>query len=125
MPINLEQAMQAMEFLWDFWCELSFRIKGIVVLGVIGLIFGVPTGETGWIWRWTRQSVQIQNCMDDFTNPVMGAFERGDQKAIERALGSDRPHQLRACGSNALQHPEGTIAFFLGEYKRHSADARQ
>ncbi|WP_157763718.1 hypothetical protein [Paraburkholderia aromaticivorans] len=61
--------------------------------------------------------------MDDFTNPVMSAVESGDQKALERAVGADKPQQLRTCGSNAIQHPEGTVSFLLDEYRRRPAEA--
>jgi hypothetical protein len=110
--------MKVFWILHESWSGLTLRIKVMICMGLVALVSGVPMSEMGWEWRWTRQIFQMQNCIDDFAIPVMDAIQRGDQAAVERSVGPDKPQQLESCGSQAIQHPKGSISFVLDEYRR-------
>jgi hypothetical protein len=113
--------MKVFWILHELWSGLTPRIKIMIVMGLVALASGVPMSEMGWEWRWTHQIFQMQNCVDDFTSPLMSAVERGDLIAIENASSADKATRLSSCGTNAIQHPKGTVSFVVDQYRRRPA----
>ncbi|MEM5405108.1 hypothetical protein [Paraburkholderia unamae] len=110
--------MKLLSFLSDFWYELSFKAKFTLCTMVLCAAVGLPRTEGALMWQQIRIAMGLQNCIDDFSNPLMAALAGGDESSVERALGPDKPQQLRSCGSQAIQHPKGTVPFVLDEYQR-------
>ncbi|WEY38820.1 hypothetical protein [Paraburkholderia sp. SUR17] len=110
--------MKVLSLLWELWSGLSFQTKLTLCSMVVFTALGLPRTEFSLMWHELRVAVGLQNCMEDFTDPLMTALASGDEGSIDHALGPEKPQQLKSCGNHAIQHPEGTIPFVLDEYRR-------
>lgn len=113
--------MKVLWLLCEFWSGLSFKTKLTLCSMVVFTAIGLPRTELALVWQQARIALGMQNCIDDFTNPLMTALNSGDESSIARALRSDKPQQLKSCGSNAIRRPEETVSFLRDEYRRHAA----
>ncbi|WP_322024530.1 hypothetical protein [Burkholderia sp. BCC1977] len=113
--------MRLLSGMYEVWLNLSLKTKVVIVTGLVGLVLGIPTSERALAWRWFRQGVQSQNCIEDATKPILSAEATGDPEAVERAVSSDRMRDIRKCGDEAIKRPKGSVSFLLDEYRRKPA----
>jgi len=104
--------------LYERWCELSALTKFKLTVMGIGLLIGLPTSAMGLVWHEMRVALQVSNCSDDLTKPMLDALLQADGDAVLRATGAQKIEQSRECAAGALQHPKGTVAFLLDEHRR-------
>jgi len=107
------------------WLDLPIKAKAAIILFAISLIAGIPTSERGWIWLYARQGVQLQNCVDDATKPLLNAAAAGDDEALQQAVSPGNTRRLLSCGNGAVRHPEGTLSFLWDEHKRMSFRSKE
>lgn len=104
--------------LYEVWLDLSPTVKVMVVSGLIGLIFGIPTSERAMVWYLARQGIQLENCEDDAMKSLLDAANSADVDALPNALNPDKVRELQTCAADALKRPNGTVSFALDEYRR-------
>lgn len=111
---------QLLSDLYEAWLNLSLKAKAAIVMGIVGLVLGVPTSERAMIWLGFRQSMQLQHCADDVTKPILSAATSLDAEAVGRAFNTDQMRDIQKCASEAIQKPKGSVSFLLDEYRRQT-----
>jgi len=113
-----------MNFLWiayEVASRLSFRTKVKILIGlVLTVLWGYPTSEWGWIWRWTRQSIELQNCANESTQSILDAMRVAGADAQSSAISMSGERNTSACGDRTLRSTKSSITFLLDEHHRRS-----
>lgn len=106
--------------LYALWGDLSTWTKVTLIVTVIAVSAGLPTGRAGWAWRQERQMFQAGNCSEDLAKPMLSAASQSDEQAVLRAasFGAQKIGQSTACFAAAVRHPQGTVSFLVDEHRR-------
>lgn len=110
--------MRLLGALYERWSELSALTKFKLTVAGVGLLIGLPTSAMGLVWHEMRVALQVSNCSDDLTKPMLDALLQADEDVILRATSVQKIEQSRECAAGALRHPKGTVAFLLDEHRR-------
>jgi len=89
-----------------------------IVVAVLAAMFDIPTNLNAWTWRLFRTNMGMENCLqDNVYAPMMDMIAKAQTGAMPE-FDDDAPNKLKACASDAINHPKSTVPFVLDEYQR-------
>lgn len=76
--------------LCERWSEMSALTKFKLTVVGVGFLIGLPTSAMGLVWYEMRIALQMSNCSDDLTKPMLDALLQADGDAVLRAASAQR-----------------------------------